>query len=192
MIICNRPNLTKLYFVGTGPGQIGKENIFHDFNFEVINYPDGTVLNYKGCVLNGKPHGKGTMLWRNGEKYVGSWENGKRSGYGIYSFSDGSEADRYEGHWANDEFSGQGSLFWRDGSNYIGQFSSGLRDGHGVFTFTKDSTYDHYYIGEWKEGARNGTGMEFSKVDIQILNFFLVLPSLMNNAVASQMEDGEN
>ncbi len=155
------------------PGQIGKENIFQDFNFEVINYSDGTVLNYKGTVQNGKPHGKGTMLWRNGEKYFGSWENGKRSGYGIYTFSDTSPADRYEGHWANDEFSGQGSLFWRDGSNYIGQFTSGLKHGHGVFTFAKDSTHDHY-IGEWKEGTRSGTGMEFTNLETQFFSFHLL------------------
>ena len=79
-------------------------------------------------------------------------------------------------------------MFWKNGSNYIGQFTSGLEDGHGVFTFAKDSTSDHY-IGEWKEGARSGKGMEFTMtmtckflIFLRLGSFvYLFFPYIMNH-----------
>lgn len=39
---------------------------------------------YDGYVLNGKPDGIGSMLYRNGSYYEGSWSNGLWSGSGTY------------------------------------------------------------------------------------------------------------
>ena len=44
---------------------------------------------YKGQMLGGKPHGKGSVVYSNGDIYDGEFEKGKRQGYGVYSFSDG-------------------------------------------------------------------------------------------------------
>lgn len=37
----------------------------------------------------GQRHGEGTYIWKNGDKYVGNWENDKMSGYGEYTYANG-------------------------------------------------------------------------------------------------------
>ena len=45
---------------------------------------------YKGDVVIGRPHGVGTLVYPNGNKYVGEWMNGLFHGQGTYSIaSDG-------------------------------------------------------------------------------------------------------
>ena len=45
---------------------------------------------YNGDVVIGKPHGVGTVVYTDGNKYVGEWMNGLFHGQGIYtSASDG-------------------------------------------------------------------------------------------------------
>ncbi len=48
--------------------------------------------------------GKGTVIYKNGDKYEGDWENGMRSGLGtLWLFRDGKYVVRYNGQWANDK-----------------------------------------------------------------------------------------
>ena len=49
---------------------------------------------YDGDV-NGKnePHGKGTYVWRSGDRYTGEWRYGKMHGHGTYHYANGG---RYE------------------------------------------------------------------------------------------------
>jgi hypothetical protein len=56
-------------------------------NDEFVN---GTVLElkipngvYSGQFLNSKPHGKGTILYRNGDTYSGAWDLGEKHGFGV-------------------------------------------------------------------------------------------------------------
>jgi len=55
---------------------------------------------YTGEIENGKMHGKGTLVYPNGEKYDGDWVHGKRHGIGTYEYSDSST---YEGEWVDDK-----------------------------------------------------------------------------------------
>ena len=57
----------------------------------------------KGELLLGKPHGKGTKTFENGDKYEGDMADGKRHGKGTYTWADGR---KYEG-----DMSSQGLLF---------------------------------------------------------------------------------
>ena len=45
---------------------------------------------YKGDVENGVPNGLGFLIYPNGNKYVGSWKNGKKN-EGTYTWSKGDE-----------------------------------------------------------------------------------------------------
>ncbi|MHA6530142.1 hypothetical protein [Paenibacillus sp. BAC0078] len=74
---------------------------------------------YYGEVLNGKPHGKGSMKWGENKTYSGDWVNGKRSGYGKFSNyqinddeygQDYSSSEVYEGKWSNDLKDGEGKF----------------------------------------------------------------------------------
>ena len=51
-----------------------------------INYLGGI---YEGDVVNGVPHGKGTIKWDSGDEYQGQWKNGKMTGLGIRVVGDG-------------------------------------------------------------------------------------------------------
>ena len=90
-------------------------------------------------MIAGKPSGKGTMVWRNGAKYVGSWLNGARHGEGVQHFASDSAAHKYVGTWKVNKFDGKGTLLKRDGSKYVGQFKDDRFDGHGVYTFKRNS-----------------------------------------------------
>ena len=45
---------------------------------------------YEGEFYDGSSHGKGTMTYLNGDKFVGSWKEGEIDGYGTYYYKDGS------------------------------------------------------------------------------------------------------
>ena len=42
---------------------------------------------YKGDVVIGRPHGVGTLVYPDGNKYVGEWMNGLFHGQGIYTIA---------------------------------------------------------------------------------------------------------
>jgi hypothetical protein len=64
---------------------------------------------YEGCFSNGKFHGDHEVSrMKDGRKYIGGFVNGKREGYGEYT--------------------------WANGSNYKGEWKNNLQHGKGVFT----------------------------------------------------------
>ena len=98
--------------------------------------PEGRK-SYKGSWLNGKCHGKGTMAYTGGV-YIGNFNAGTRSGFGIFSYPDGS---RYEGNWVNDKM-----------------------DGNGRFYYAKDDLDSRHFLnGYWKNGIITGEGRLFYK-----------------------------
>ena len=42
---------------------------------------------YIGEFANGLRHGIGICSWDGGKSYVGSWENNRQKGHGIYTYS---------------------------------------------------------------------------------------------------------
>lgn len=51
------------------------------------------------------------------EKYYGNWKKGKKSGYGLYIYEDGTI---YEGEWKNDEKCGMGTMKYGTGYQISG------------------------------------------------------------------------
>ena len=43
-------------------------------------------------------HGKGELIWKDGRKYIGNYENDKKHGQGEFHWSDGRI---YKGEWAH-------------------------------------------------------------------------------------------
>lgn len=58
-------------------------------------YGDG--MTYDGIFRSGLPHGFGKGKWKNGESYIGQWNNGQKEGYGIQC--DASNRIIREGWW---------------------------------------------------------------------------------------------
>ena len=78
---------------------------------------------YNGDVVIGKPHGVGTVVYPDGNKYVGEWMNGLFHGQGIYTIAS-------------------------DGYNYVGEYRIGYL-WNGTMN-EKDGTID-YKVENWKK-----------------------------------------
>ncbi|KAL1497163.1 hypothetical protein ABEB36_008168 [Hypothenemus hampei] len=79
-----------------------------------------------------KRHGEGHLLFPNGIRYDGMFENDVFHGLGILTFPDGA---RYEGEFFQGWFHGYG-IFWRaDGMRHEGEFRGGKIYGLGLTTF---------------------------------------------------------
>ena len=58
---------------------------------------------YNGEFQDGKPHGRGIMIYKNGRKFEGNFEWGKRQGHGTITNADG---NIFRGIWRDNELSG--------------------------------------------------------------------------------------
>ncbi len=101
--------------------------------------------------------------------YKGEIVNGKRHGYGIYTWNNG---DVYEGDWVDDKRHGHGKQSYHNGYTYIGEWKDDKRHGHGrCFIYAEDSYWDdvvddfvdnfveEYYDGEWRNDKFDGQGI---------------------------------
>lgn len=89
--------------------------IFTLFGGNIATAQDGD------CMFGQCDFGYGVMIYTNGEKYVGEFDNSKRQGQGVYFLSNG---DKYVGTWKEDAYNGEGRLYKRDGSIESGIWSS--------------------------------------------------------------------
>ena len=53
---------------------------------------------------------------------------------------------------------GLGSKTYPDGDKYVGEWKDGERNGQGIFTFGKGKHEGDKFVGEYKDGERNGQG----------------------------------
>ena len=76
------------------------------------DYSDNSNGNYSGKTRWGKPHGKGTGYFINGDSYEGEWRKGLPHGRGRYSGTDHSgNSFVYEGEFQKGYKHGRGVLF---------------------------------------------------------------------------------
>lgn len=70
-----------------------------------------------------------TEKYSNGDVYYGEFKDGKRHGYGKYTWADGGY---YEGEWQENERTGFGHQVWTDGTEYIGDYKINKWEGRGL------------------------------------------------------------
>jgi len=103
---------------------------------------------YEGDMVNGKPHGKGKLIFydKSGNEavYEGDFIDGKLHGKGKYTDKWGV----YEGDFANDNKNGKGKLTYADGNIYEGDFMDGWPHGKGKAIYPDGTVLE----GNWKEG----------------------------------------
>jgi hypothetical protein len=87
-----------------------------------------------------------------GDRYVGNFDKGLRSGEGKYEWQCG---DTYEGLWCDDERNGFGILKCKSGNIYKGEWLRGQRSGWGEMSFCDGSTFR----GEWWNDRFCGNGV---------------------------------
>ncbi|CAB3367484.1 Hypothetical predicted protein [Cloeon dipterum] len=139
-------------FLGTYEGERNDLGERHGDGKAILPNKDTYSGHYSGGVREGlgvyQVMKKGKIL----ATYEGEWCLGKRSGYGICKYEDGSE---YKGFWDLDERNGRGTIKFGNGQEYRGSWKSGLReDSIGLLNFTGG-----LYIGGWKAGVMEGPGV---------------------------------
>lgn len=72
---------------------------YSSYKFECIEYTDGSK--YVGETKDGKRHGYGIYIWKNGDAWYGPWEDGIRNGYGLELYYNGNM--KY-GKWWSDSY----------------------------------------------------------------------------------------
>jgi len=103
----------------------------------------------------GEFDGQGEYIFPSGDRYIGSFSEGKRSGYGSYYYNGG---DIYSGNWVNNTATGYAEYIFANGDKYVGMFSDYLWDGQGTFSYKDGYTYQ----GIWNQG-RFSQGSEFDE-----------------------------
>lgn len=94
---------------------------------------------------------------RGSGRYEGGWQDGRKSGFGVVSWADGT---RYEGEWKDGRPDGFGVLMLVSGERYEGEgrgveYGYGFeRHGHGVGLHPSGGRYE----GEWRLNRLDGYG----------------------------------
>lgn len=96
-----------------------------------------------GCLSGDCTSGKGTYLFKNGDKYEGDFNESHLNGFGKYIDSFG---NIYIGDFKDDKFNGKGEFTRTDGTKYIGEFANGRRNGLGTQWYSE--TYKEK--GKWE------------------------------------------
>lgn len=104
---------------------------------------------YKGPVKDGFKDDKGSIFYKNGDKYFGEFYKNNKHGKGIMIYNNN---DTYEGEWFNDLKSGLGSYITIE-NKIIGNWLNGKLNG------LCRIEYDDYIIEiEWQEGVISNSG----------------------------------
>uniref|UniRef100_A0A8B9S8Y3 ALS2 C-terminal like n=1 Tax=Apteryx owenii TaxID=8824 RepID=A0A8B9S8Y3_APTOW len=115
---------------------------------------------YEGEWHWGKPHGKGTLKWRDGRNHVGDFKEGLEHGFGICLVPRRSEDryDCYKCHWYEGKMRGYGICEYGNEMVYKGYFKDDLRQGFGIL---ENPSADHpfKYTGQWENDKKNGYGV---------------------------------
>lgn len=106
---------------------------------------------YTGDFDSGLFHGKGTYVWADGTTYTGDYVSDKRTGKGTMTWSNG---NTYTGDFVEDKIQGKGTYTWADGTVYVGEFVSGYMQGKGTMTWKNKTTY----TGDFVKDKMNGKG----------------------------------
>jgi hypothetical protein len=95
-------------------------------------------------------HGKGYLIYSNGNKYWGQFNHDKRHGYGVFILGKGSEwaGNKYAGQWKDDMRHGDGTYTFADGTEYTGKWEFNFMHGQGTMKYYNGAVF----AGEWRNG----------------------------------------
>ena len=133
-------------------GEKAVEKIIEEKN-KIITETYDNGDKYVGTFKDGKKHGKGKYTSPDGFVYEGQFKNDKYHGQGINILPGGM---KYTGEFKNDQWDGKGTLIYPDGGKYVGDFKMTALNGKG-YTLKPDGSY---HEGEYLNNARHGHGFE--------------------------------
>jgi len=130
------------------------------------NYHGQGVLVYKNgdrwegeWENNKEQNGFGTIQKKNDEVYYGSVENGLYHGKGKLTYEKRSRIDFYEGDWVNGKKTGSGIMQFRNEESYEGEWLDDQYHGYGVFRYKENNSFIEKYEGQWVNSQKSGHGV---------------------------------
>ncbi|WP_438966274.1 hypothetical protein [Flavobacterium sp.] len=132
--------------------------IYIDYDANELLKLNATNMPLDANCVGDCQNGWGKYSYNNGY-YDGFWENGQKSGYGIYKWNNG---DLYLGHWYKDKMSGFGQTIFENGNEYAGGYLNGKYDGYAIFysKTTDKNQYNKYKDGKFEvSNAMNNNGV---------------------------------
>ena len=111
---------------------------------------------FVGEWKEGRRHGWGGCIFKNGDQYTGFFNHDKLHGRGLYWFSsDKTVSLLYIGEFIDNCLQGLGRMLFRDGSLYDGSFVNGSLNGRNeIMLYSNGDKYQ----GGFQASKRNGTG----------------------------------
>ena len=121
------------------------------------------------------------------DSYIGEFLNGKRNGYGTYTWANG---NKYIGNWSNDQANGNGTYYYSGGTIYSGNMLNGRFHGYGKINYKNpDWSKAHpdcqdviAYEGQFNYGSFNGQGTFTYKDGSKVSGEFRVCTLISNNS----------
>uniref|UniRef100_A0A674KBQ8 MORN repeat containing 1 n=1 Tax=Terrapene triunguis TaxID=2587831 RepID=A0A674KBQ8_9SAUR len=113
-------------------------------------YPN-SFFQYEGEWKQGRKHGHGKLLFKDGSYYEGEFVDGEIMGNGLRYWA--STGNTYSGQFVSGELHGHGVIQYKDGGKYEGEFSYGMRAGHGLLVDKDGQTYQGTFHNNKKHGG---------------------------------------
>lgn len=124
-------------------------------NFNVIDLTgdDASLVGeYNGEMLNGKRCGYGVCKYENGSIYMGEWKDNKYHGKGKLIYSEGDGRDYLEGIFAEHKANGHCVFKFKNGDNYEGNMTDGKITGRFIYTQSDGYIYEGDMVASEKHG----------------------------------------
>ncbi|PFH36357.1 MORN repeat-containing protein [Besnoitia besnoiti] len=118
-----------------------------------------TFSTYLGHFREGQRDASGALLYANGDMYIGGWKNGKKSGFGRYTYA--SDKSQLIGVWQQGRLK-HGRWILPSGVYYTGTFKRNKPVGKGVWIFPRSG---NQVLGEYLQKTREATEDEVERDD---------------------------
>ena len=102
------------------------------------------------CFSGNCYNGYGSIIYDNGQEYIGEFKNGNSHGYGQTMYSDGAI---YVGEYNNGVRHGLGVFIWKNGNRFIGKFKNGKEDGYALKIEEIRTLTNKWKDGELEKGS---------------------------------------
>ena len=108
---------------------------------------------YKGNFKEGRMHGDGEYVWKDGGSYKGFFRDGFFEGIGERTYESGAI---YKGHFKYDKPHGEGTMTYANGSFFKGLWQFENKHGDGLYKDNKGYSHE----GKYKFGSADGVGKQ--------------------------------